>query len=189
MQIQRSSAARDAARACAAADQDRARADLESLTFQAETERNLALTRVKFEAEVKQQQVTAEKANEIHMHQLEQQIVAEKIKTEEMKRRLLLLEAQNQADATRIRGVAETQILRMKNEASVQMLKTALQGTTHETTLTGDALTELLSALNRTDPAPMGEVQEKNTNQLAELATLKETGREHQDTVFTDLLA
>src|SRR5579863_7636388 len=60
-QIQQANAAREAAVSKSAADQERVKAETESLALQAESERNLALKKAAFDAEVKKQQATADK--------------------------------------------------------------------------------------------------------------------------------
>lgn len=160
MLIQRSNATREAALSCAVADQDRVKADTESHTFQAEAERNLALTRMRFETEIRNQQITAEKANEIHAHQLEQQVIAEKIRVEETKRHLLLLEAQNQADADQVRGAAEAEIFRLKSAA-------ILQETGQGIALHDDLVRQLMS----TFPGMSVSSQEQNKRQLVGVGT------------------
>src|SRR2546425_850976 len=64
-QIQQANASREAAVAKSAADQERVKAEAESLGFQAESQRNLALKKAAFDAEVKKQQASADKAYDI----------------------------------------------------------------------------------------------------------------------------
>src|SRR5205814_4585343 len=59
-QIQQANASREAAVAKSAADQERVKAETESLALQAESQRNLSLKKASFDAEVKKQQATAE---------------------------------------------------------------------------------------------------------------------------------
>ncbi|HEV2171578.1 MAG TPA: flotillin family protein, partial [Candidatus Binatus sp.] len=64
-QIQQANAAREAAVAKSAADQERVKAETESLALQAESQRNLSLKKAEFDAEVKKQQASADKAYDI----------------------------------------------------------------------------------------------------------------------------
>lgn len=171
MQIQRSNAAREAAIACAAADQERARVDMESRAFQAEMERNLALTKARFEADVKKQQIASEKENEMHAYQLEQQVVAEKIKVEEVKRQLLQLEAQNLAEAARISGNAEAEFLHLKNEDGASVARAVSpESITQDIALSGHTLTKLMAILSETTTlAQKGKTQNEATGQLVEM--------------------
>src|SRR5579859_281329 len=76
-QIQQANAAREAAVAKSAADQERVAAEAASQSKQAESQRDLALKRAEYDAEVKKQQVVAEKASELQAAIQQQQIVAE----------------------------------------------------------------------------------------------------------------
>src|SRR2546427_12362641 len=71
-QIQQSNAARAAAVAKSAADQQRVKAEAESLGFQAESQRNLSLKKASFDAEVKKQQASADKAYDIQANVIQQ---------------------------------------------------------------------------------------------------------------------
>ncbi|HTD19259.1 MAG TPA: flotillin family protein, partial [Ktedonobacteraceae bacterium] len=76
-QIQQANAAREAAVAKSAADQQRVKAEAESLGFQAESQRNLSLKKASFDAEVKKQQASADKAYDIQANMMQQQVVTE----------------------------------------------------------------------------------------------------------------
>jgi len=117
-QIQQANAAREAAVAKSAADQGRVKAETESLALQAESQRNLALKKAAFDAEVKKQQATADKTYDIQANLMQQQVVTEavkvtevekqaqiKVQQAEIQRRELELEAtvQKQAEAERRR--------------------------------------------------------------------------------------
>src|SRR4030081_980334 len=75
-QIQQANALRESAIAQAAANQERVKAETESLALQAESQRNLALKKAAFDAEVKKQQATADKSYDIQANVTQQQVIA-----------------------------------------------------------------------------------------------------------------
>src|SRR5216684_2483768 len=85
-QIQQANAAREAAVAKSAADQERVKAEAESLGFQAESQRNLSLKKAAFDAEVKKQQATADKAYDIQANMMQQQVVTEAVRVTEVEK-------------------------------------------------------------------------------------------------------
>ena len=136
-QIQQANATREAAVAKSAADQERVKAEAESLGFQAESQRNLALKKAAFDAEVKKQQAAADKAYDIQANVTQQQVIAEavrvteveknaqiRVQEAEIKRRELELQATVQkaaeADRRRIETVAEAERQRLILEAQGQ---------------------------------------------------------------------
>src|SRR5213082_215688 len=136
-QIQQANASREAAVAKSAADQGRVKAEAESLGFQAESQRNLALKKAAFDAEVKKQQATADKSYDIQANVTQQQVIAEAVKVTEVeknaqirvqeaeiKRRELELQATVQkaaeADRRRVETVAEAERQRLILEAQGQ---------------------------------------------------------------------
>src|SRR6266480_6883365 len=136
-QIQQANASREAAVSKSAADQERVKAEAESLGLQAESQRNLALKKAAFDAEVKKQQATADKAYDIQANVTQQQVIAEAVKVTEVeknaqirvqeaeiKRRELELQATVQkaaeADRRRIETVAEAERQRLILEAQGQ---------------------------------------------------------------------
>src|SRR5579884_899846 len=136
-QIQQANAAREAAVAKAAADQERVKAEAESMALQAESQRNLALKKAAFDAEVKKQQAAADKAYDIQANVTQQQVVAEavrvtevekqaqiKVQQAEIQRRELELQATVQkaaeAERRRIETVAEAERQRLILEAQGQ---------------------------------------------------------------------
>lgn len=123
-QIHQADAFREAAVAKSMADQERVKAETESLALQAASQRNLALKKAEFEAEVKKQQAIADKSYDIQVNVTQQQVIAEavkvtqiereaqvKVQEAEIKRRELELQATVQkaaeADRRRIETVAE----------------------------------------------------------------------------------
>jgi flotillin len=136
-QIQQANASREAAVAKSAADQERVKAEAESLGFQAESQRNLALKKAAFDGEVKKQQATADKAYDIQANVTQQQVIAEavrvteveknaqiRVQEAEIKRRELELQATVQkaaeADRRRVETVAEAERQRLILEAQGQ---------------------------------------------------------------------
>ena len=136
-QIQQANATREAAVAKSAADQERVKAEAESLGFQAESQRNLALKKAAFDGEVKKQQATADKSYDIQANVTQQQVIAEAVKVTEVeknaqirvqeaeiKRRELELQATIQkaaeAERRRVETVAEAERQRLILEAQGQ---------------------------------------------------------------------
>src|SRR5216684_157530 len=85
-QIQQANAQREAAVAKSAADQERVKAETESLALQAESQRNLSLKKAAFDAEVKKQQATADKTYDIQANLMQQQVVTEAVKVTEVEK-------------------------------------------------------------------------------------------------------
>jgi flotillin len=136
-QIEQANASRQAAVARAMADQERVKAETESLALQAQSQRNLALKRAEFEAEVKRQQAAADKAYDVQSNVVQQQVIAEavrvteveknaqiKVQQAEIQRRELELQATIQkaaeAERRRIETVAEAERHRLILEAEGQ---------------------------------------------------------------------
>jgi flotillin len=136
-QIEQANASRQAAVARSAADQERVKAEADSLGFQAESQRNLALKKAQFDAEVKRQQASADKAYDIQANVVQQQVIAEavrvtevekqaqiKVQEAEIQRRELELQATVQkpaeAERRRVETVAEAERQRTILEAQGQ---------------------------------------------------------------------
>src|SRR5438067_4218062 len=136
-QIQQANAQREAAVSKSLADQERVKAEAESLALQAQSQRNLSLKRAEFDAEVKKQQAAADKAYDIQANLMQQQVVTEavkvtevekqaqiKVQQAEIQRRELELQATIQkaaeADRRRVETVAEAERQRLILEAQGQ---------------------------------------------------------------------
>jgi flotillin len=164
-QIQQANAAREAAVARAAADQERVKAETESLALQAESQRNLALKKAVFDAEVKKQQAAADKAYDIQANVTQQQVVAEAVKVTEVEkqaqvrvqqaeiqRRELELQAtiQKAAEAERRRieivAEAERQRLILEAQGRADAAKAQGQGDAEATRARGMADAEIIRA-------------------------------------------
>jgi flotillin len=145
-QIEQANASRQSAVARALADQERVKAETESMALQAASQRNLSLKRAEFEAEVKKQQATADKAYDIQSNVTQQQVVAEavkvteveknaqiKVQQAEIQRRELELEATIQksaeAERRRVETVAGAERQRLILEAQGQADATKARGT------------------------------------------------------------
>lgn len=85
-EIRRAVAAREAAIAKAQADQERTIAETASLARQAEAQRDLEIKRAEYEAMVKAQRATADKAYDIQANIMQQQVVAEQVRIERVQR-------------------------------------------------------------------------------------------------------
>ncbi|WIG61438.1 MAG: Inner membrane protein YqiK [Ktedonobacterales bacterium] len=133
-QIQQAAATRESAVAKSAADQARVEAETTSQAKQAEFQRDLALKRASYDAEVKKQQVVADKASDLQSQVVQQQIVAEtaraqeiektaqiKVQEAESHRRQMELEATvikaAEAEKQRVQQLAEAERQRMSLEA------------------------------------------------------------------------
>ena len=144
-QIQQANAAREAAVSKSMADQERVKAEAESLGFQAESQRNLSLKKAAFDAEVKKQQASADKAYDIQANLMQQQVVIEavkvteveknaqiKVQQAEIQRRELELQATIQkaaeAERRRVETVAEAERQRIFLEAQGQADATRARG-------------------------------------------------------------
>jgi flotillin len=133
-QIQQASAARESAVAKSNADQARVEAEAASQTKQAEFQRDLAVKRAEYDAEVKKQQVVADKASDLQAQVVQQQIVAETAKAQEIDRtaQIKVQEAEGQrrkmeleatiikaaeAEKQRVTQIADAEKQRMSLEA------------------------------------------------------------------------
>lgn len=132
--IEQANASRESAVAKAQADQARVEAEAASQTKQAEFQRDLALKRAAYDAEVRKEQVTAEKATDLQQQVMQQRIVAEaaraqeidktaqiKVQEAEVQRREMELDAtivkQAEAEKRRIQTSAEAEQKRLELEA------------------------------------------------------------------------
>ena len=103
---------RESAIARAAADQERVIAEMASQTRQAEAERDLSTKRAEYERSVKTSQAQADKAYEIQANVMQQQIVAEEVGVERVKREQQI-------------KVQEAEIIRRERELEATVLKAA----------------------------------------------------------------
>jgi flotillin len=111
-QIRRAQAQRDAATAKAQADQERVLAETLSLAKQAESQRDLEVKKASYLESVKKQQAMADKAYDIETNIMQQQVMAESVKIQQV-------EKEQQVK------VQEAEILRRENELIATLLKQA----------------------------------------------------------------
>jgi len=110
--IKRALAVREAAIAKAQADQERVQAETLSLAKQAEAQRDLEIKRAQFQEATKRQQAQADKAYDIQTNIMQQQVVAEQVKVQQV-------EKEQQVK------VQEAEIARRQNELIATVLKQA----------------------------------------------------------------
>ncbi|HEY7982847.1 MAG TPA: SPFH domain-containing protein [Ktedonobacterales bacterium] len=132
-QIQQANAAREAAVAKAGADQARVEAEAASQAKQAEFNRDLALKRATYDAEVRKQQVIAEKAPDIQGAIQQQQIVAETARAQEIEKtaQVKVQEAESQRrhmelEATVVKA-AEAERQRVETMAGAEKQRASLE--------------------------------------------------------------
>jgi flotillin len=110
--IKRALSTREAAVAKAQADQERVLAETLSLAKQAESERDLEIKKASYQEGIKRQQAQADKAYEIQTNIMQQQVVVEQVRVQQVER-----EHQIQ--------VQEAEILRREKELMATVLKPA----------------------------------------------------------------
>jgi flotillin len=111
-QIRRALAQRDAATAKAQADQERVLAETLSLAKQAESQRDLEVKKASYLESVKKQQAVADKAYEIETNIMQQQVMAESVKVQQVEREQQV-------------KVQEAEILRREKELIATVLRQA----------------------------------------------------------------
>jgi flotillin len=110
--IKRAEAQRDAETAKALADQQRVLAETLSLAKQAEAQRDLDIKKAQYVEDIKKQQAQADKAYEIETNIMQQQVVAESVKVQQVERLAQV-------------KVQEAEIQRRSNELVATVLKEA----------------------------------------------------------------
>ena len=110
--IKRAVAQREAAVAKTQADQERVLAETLSMAKQAESERDLEIKKARYVEEVKRQQAQADKSYEIQTNIMQQQVVAEQVKAQQIEREHQI-------------KVQEAEILRREKELMATVLKPA----------------------------------------------------------------
>jgi flotillin len=108
--IRRANALREAAVAKAAADQERVIAETASLAKQAEAQRDLAIQKAQFAEQSRKQEAQADKAYEIQTNVMQQQVVAEQVKVQQIEKEQQI-------------KVQEAEILRHEKELIATVLK------------------------------------------------------------------
>src|SRR3989440_1710925 len=157
-QIQQANAAREAAVAKSAADQERVKAEAQSLGFQAESQRDLALKKAAFDAEVKKQQATADKSYDIQANVTQQQVVTEAVKVTEVEKNAQI-------------KVQEAEILRRELELQATIQKAAeAERRRIETTAEAERQRLILEAQGQADAAKARGIGEADANRARGLA-------------------
>jgi flotillin len=165
---------REAAVARAQADQERVLAETLSQAKQAESQKDLAVKRASYEAEAKKQQAQADKAYEIQANIMQQQVVAEavnvdrvrkegeiKVQEAEIQRKERELTAtmlkQAEADKKRIETLAEAERQRLGLEAAgrAEAVKTEGSAAADVIRLKGTAEAEIIRAKGQSEAAAM----------------------------------
>src|SRR5690349_9218434 len=165
---------REAAVARAEADQERVLAETQSLAKQAEAQKDLAVKKAAFEAEAKKQQAAADKAYEIQTNIMQQQVVAEavnvdrvrkegeiKVQEAEIQRKERELAAtilkQAEAEKKRIETLAEAEKQRLSLEAAgrAEAQKTEGAAAADVIRLKGTAEAEIIRSKGQSEAAAM----------------------------------
>src|ERR1700752_5232972 len=110
--IRRANALREAAIAKAAADQDRVIAETASLAKQAAAQRDLDIQKAQFTEQSRRQEAQADKAYEIQTNVMQQQVIAEQVKIQQIEKEQQI-------------KVQEAEILRHEKELIATVLKQA----------------------------------------------------------------
>src|SRR5713226_3185659 len=173
-QIQQANASREAAVAKSAADQERVKAEAESLGLQDESQRNLSLKKAAFDAEVKKQQATADKTYDIQANLMQQQVVTEAVK---------VTEAEKQAQIK----VQQAEIQRRELELQATIQKPAeAERRRVETVAEAERQRLILEAQGQADAAKargIGEAEANRARGLAEAEIVKARGLAEADVI------
>ena len=166
-QIQQANASREAAVAKSAADQERVKAETESLALQAESQRNLALKKAEFDAEVKKQQATADKTYDIQANLMQQQVVTESVKVTEVEKNAQIKVQQ-----------AEIQRRELEMQATIQKAAEA-ERRRIETGAEAERQRLILEAQGQADAAKargVGDAEANRARGLAQAEVIRATG-------------
>ncbi len=154
-QIHQANAAREASIAKAEADQTRVEAETASQAKQAEYQRDLSLKRAAYQAEVKKQEVVAEKASDLQAQIVQQQIVAEAARAQEIDKtaQIKVQEAethrrQMELEATVVKA-AEAEKRRVEALAAAERQRIALEAEGRAAALRAQAAAEAEAAKAR----------------------------------------
>jgi flotillin len=166
-QIQQANASREAAVARSFADQERVKAETESLALQAESQRNLALKKAAFDAEVKKQQAAADKAYDIQANITQQQVIAESVRVTEIEKQAQIKVQQ-----------AEIQRRELELQATIQKAAEAERRRV-ETAAEAERQRLILEAQGQADAAKargLGEAEAAKARGLAEAEVIRARG-------------
>ncbi|HZC76130.1 MAG TPA: SPFH domain-containing protein [Ktedonobacterales bacterium] len=147
-QIQQAGATREAAVAKAEADQARVAAEAASQAKQAEAQRDLALKRASYDAEVKKQQVVADRATDLQQQIMQQHIVAEAARAQEIDKtaQVKVQEAEShrrqmELEATVVKA-ADADRQRIETQAAAERQRMTLEAEGRATALRAQAAAE-----------------------------------------------
>jgi flotillin len=177
--IRRANALREAAIAKAASDQDRVIAETASLGKQAEAQRDLAIQKAQYTEQSRRQEANADKAYELQTNVMQQQVIAELVKVQQIEKEqqvkvqqaeILRHEAElistvlkgSEIEARRIQNIAEAEKARLTIEAEGRAAATRAAGEAQAaiTRLQGTAEAEIIFS--------KGEAEAKAMNVKAE---------------------
>jgi flotillin len=150
--IKRAEATRASAIAKAQADQERVLAETLSQAKQAEAERDLEIKKANFLETVKKQQAQADKAYEIQTNVMQQQVVAEAVRVQQVEREQQvkvqeaeILRREKELIATVLKQAeVERQRIEVLAEAERERLKTEAEGHAAATRAQGEAEAEII---------------------------------------------
>jgi flotillin len=135
--IRRANALRESAIAKAAADQERVIAETASMAKQAEAQRNLDIQKAQFMEQSRKQEATADKAYEIQTNIMQQQVVAEQVKIQQIEKEQQIkvqeaeiLRHEKELVATVLKG-AEIERQRIENLASAEKSRLTIEAEGH----------------------------------------------------------
>jgi flotillin len=177
--IRRANALREAAIAKAASDRDRVIAETASLGKQAEAERDLAIQKAQYTEQSRKQEATADKAYELQTNVMQQQVIAEQVKVQQIEKEsqvkvqdaeILRHEKEliatvlkgSEIEARRVQNIAAAEKARLTTEAEGRAAAALAQGQAQAdvTRLQGTAEAEIILA--------KGEAEAKAMNVKAE---------------------
>ena len=190
-QIQQANASREAAIAKAEADQTRVAAEASSQGRQAESQRDLALKRATYDAEVKKQQVTADRTSDLQQQIMQQQIVAEAARAQEIDKtaQVKVQEAethrrQMELEATVVKA-AEAERQRVETIASAERQRTTLEAEGRAAALRAQAAAEAEAARIR----GAADAEAARLRGLAEAEVIRAKGEAEADAMRTKAAA
>ncbi len=145
--IRRANALRESAIAKAAADQERVIAETASLAKQAQAQRDLDIQKAQFTEQSRKQEATADKAYEIQTNIMQQQVIAEQVKIQQIEKEQQIkvqdaeiLRHEKELISTVLKG-AEIERQRIENLASAEKsrITAEAEGRASATRLEGEA--------------------------------------------------
>jgi flotillin len=135
--IRRANALRESAIAKAAADQERVIAETASMAKQAEAQRNLDIQKAQFMEQSRKQEATADKAYEIQTNIMQQQVIAEQVKIQQIEKEQQIkvqeaeiLRHEKELVATVLKG-AEIERQRIENLAAAEKSRLTIEAEGH----------------------------------------------------------